>query len=284
MLIEHAAGDLLVARDECVLREHHAPLAIAGLGERDGDHAPAVEVGDRPHLHLQHQHVAGALEAVRRHLQHAEIALVGIDRGDDLLRLGRLDLVARPVKVENTCLLNAPVKIMSGLPPLVQIDCSTVLSSRLGESALRAVGAGAGAVGRGRVGGAAGRALRRVGLDPGEHRGGLAGGRVVAGVLRLVGAAENRLHVALELETLEHLLIGELVVAAGVIDGALGAGDAGDLVADLADVAEPHGRGDGVGRGVVAFELRVGVVGRGERLRLPFVIDGGRLLALARRS
>src|SRR5580698_2643302 len=34
---------------------------------------------------------------------------------------------ARPVKVENTCLLKPPTMIVSGLPPLFQIDCSTVL-------------------------------------------------------------------------------------------------------------------------------------------------------------
>src|SRR3954471_24486609 len=36
--------------------------------------------------------------------------------------------VARPVKVENTCLLKPPVKIVSGLPPLFQIFCSTDFS------------------------------------------------------------------------------------------------------------------------------------------------------------
>src|SRR5262249_61993868 len=36
--------------------------------------------------------------------------------------------VARPVKVENTCLLKAPVKIVSGLPPAVHAALSTVLS------------------------------------------------------------------------------------------------------------------------------------------------------------
>src|SRR6185312_11508144 len=34
--------------------------------------------------------------------------------------------VARPVKVENACLLNAPSMIVSGLPPLVQIEDKTV--------------------------------------------------------------------------------------------------------------------------------------------------------------
>src|SRR5262249_53884465 len=36
--------------------------------------------------------------------------------------------VARPVKVENTCLLKPPVMMVSGLPPLFQIDCRTFLS------------------------------------------------------------------------------------------------------------------------------------------------------------
>ena len=35
--------------------------------------------------------------------------------------------VARPVKLENACLLKPPTMIMSGLPPAFQIDCSTVL-------------------------------------------------------------------------------------------------------------------------------------------------------------
>ena len=107
---------------------------------------------------------------------------------------------------------------------------------------------------------------------------------VVAGDLGLVGADEDRLHVALELEALEHLLVGELVVAAGVLDRALGAGHARHLVRDLAEIAEPDRRGGRVGGGVVAFEHRVGGVDGGERLRLPFVIDGGRLFPLERRS
>src|SRR5262249_238681 len=152
------------------------------------------------------------------------------------------------------------------------------LQVRLGEGALRAVGAGAGAVCGRRIG--AGRAFRRVALDPGQHRGGLARGGVVAGHIGLVGADEDRLHVALELEALEHFLGGELVVAAGVLHRPLRAGDARHLVGDLADVAEPHRRRGGGGGGVVALELGVGGVGGGERLRLPFVIDGGRLLAL----
>jgi hypothetical protein len=68
----------------------------------------------------------------------------------------------------------------------------------------------------------------------------------------------------------------------GVLDRALGAGDAHHLVRDLAEVAEPDGGRDGDGDGVVALELGIGGIDRGERLRLPFVIDGGRLLALAR--
>src|SRR3569833_119741 len=34
--------------------------------------------------------------------------------------------VDRPVKVENTCLLKAPVRIVPGLPPLIQIEDSTL--------------------------------------------------------------------------------------------------------------------------------------------------------------
>jgi hypothetical protein len=50
----------------------------------------AVQIGDRPLVHLQHQHVAGALEAVRDDLELAEVRLVGVDRSHDLLRLGLL--------------------------------------------------------------------------------------------------------------------------------------------------------------------------------------------------
>jgi hypothetical protein len=58
-----------------------------------------------------------------------------------------------------------------------------------------------------------------------------------------------------------------------VIDNALGAGNAGRLARDLADVAETNGNGAGIGNDVVvAFELGVGS-SRGERLGLPFVVD-----------
>jgi hypothetical protein len=61
--------------------------------------------------------------------------------------------------------------------------------------------------------------------------------------------------------------------------GALGAAHAGDLVRDLADAAEPGRRGGSVLR-VVALEQGVAGVDEGERLRLPFMIRGGRLLPL----
>ena len=170
--------------------------------------------------------------------------------------------------------------ITSGLPPLVQMLWQHGFEPRLGEGDLRAVGAGARAVGRRRVRSASSRALRRVRLDPREHGSGLARSGVVAGRLGLVGAGKNGFHVALELEALEHLLVGELVVAAGMIDRALSAGDAGNLGGDLVDVAKAHRRRGGVGVRVVAFELRVGVVGGREGLGLPFVIHGGRLLTL----
>ncbi len=44
---------------------------------------------------------------------------------------------ARPVKVENTCLLKPPVMITSGLPPAFQTACSTVL--RLASVKMRCV-------------------------------------------------------------------------------------------------------------------------------------------------
>jgi hypothetical protein len=59
--------------------------------------------------------------------------------------------------------------------------------------------------------------------------------------------------------------------------GALGAAHAGDLVRDLADAAEPGRRGGSILR-VVALEQGVAGVDEGERLRLPFMIRGGRLL------
>ena len=89
--VEHAAGRLLVARDERVFRENPFALAVAGLGKRLREHAAAVEIGDSPHLHLQDQHVAAALEAVRHHRELAEVALVGIDRRDDLAARCLLD-------------------------------------------------------------------------------------------------------------------------------------------------------------------------------------------------
>ncbi len=139
--------------------------------------------------------------------------------------------------------------MVSGLPPLFQTDWRTLL----------------------RFASAAG-AFRRVRLGPGEHRGGHARDRGGARILGLVGADQDRLHVALELQALEHLLIRHLVVAAGMLDRLLGAGNLRHLARDLADVAEPHGRRRGIGRGVVAFELGVGGVCRRERLGLPFMI------------
>jgi hypothetical protein len=168
--------------------------------------------------------------------------------------------------------------IMSGLPPAFQIDCSTLL--RFASVNARWVPSVRVPVPSAAEGSEPVAPFRRIALDPGQHRSGLARGGVVAGHLGLVGADQDRLHVALELEALEHLLVGELVVAAGVLDRPLRAGDARHLVGDLADIAEPHRRRGGGGGGVVAFELGVGGVGGGERLRLPFVIDGGRLLAL----
>src|SRR5262245_21481735 len=60
-VVEHAAAGLFVPSDKRVFRQHLPALAVAGAGKRDRHHAPAVEVGDRPHLHLQHEHVARAL-------------------------------------------------------------------------------------------------------------------------------------------------------------------------------------------------------------------------------
>jgi hypothetical protein len=96
--------------------------------------------------------------------------------------------------------------------------------------------------------------------------------------LGLVGAGQDRLDVAAKLKTLEHLLIVELVLTAGGINGLLGAGDARSLARDLVLVAETNGHGRSIGVVVVvAFELGV----RGGRSRkglgLPFVVDVARL-------
>jgi hypothetical protein len=81
----------------------------------------------------------------------------------------------------------------------------------------------------------------------------------------------------IEFETLEHFLIGHFVVAAGVLNGLLSAGDARHLVRNLADVAETDGRGGGVGDGIVTFQHRVRGIDGGKGLGLPFVIDGSGL-------
>ena len=125
-------------------------------------------------------------------------------------------------------MLKAPVMIVSGLPPLVQIEDSTLFSrASVNASWLPSVRVPVPSAARDRR--RAGGALGGVGLDPGQDRGGLARRRVVAGNLGLVGADKDGLHIALELEALEHLLIGELVVAAGVFDRLLGAGDRATL-------------------------------------------------------
>src|SRR6266540_6650156 len=89
-VVEHAARGFLVAGYERVFRQHLPALAVAGASEWDRHHATAVEVGDRPHLHLQHEHVARALEAIGHDLEPAEVRLVDVDRGDDLLARGVL--------------------------------------------------------------------------------------------------------------------------------------------------------------------------------------------------
>src|SRR5262245_49446019 len=279
--VEHAAGGLLVPRHQCVFRQHLPALGIAGARERDGDHLAPVEIGDRPHLRLQHERVARAHEAVGHDLEHAEVAIVELHRGDDLLRLGVLGRRGAAGEGRERLLVEAADHDAVGLAARVPDRLQHALELVLLERALAAVGAGAGAVRRRRV--HARGALRRVGLDPGQHRGELARGRAFrARGLGLVGADQDRLHVALELEALEHFLVLELVVAAGVLDRTLGAGHADDLVRDLAEVAEPDGGRDRDGDSVVTFELGVSGIDRGERLCLPFVIDGGRLLALAR--
>ena len=62
-----------------------------------------------------------------------------------------------------------------------------------------------------------------------------------------------------------------------MLDRLLRAGDLRHLAGDLADVAEPNRRRGRVGDRVVAFELLVRAGGGGERLGLPFVVDGDRL-------
>jgi hypothetical protein len=82
-------------------------------------------VAERPHVHLQHEHVTGALEAVRDDLERAEVGLVDIDRRHDLRDFASSIGVERPVKVENCCLLKPPTMMVSGSPPLFHADCST---------------------------------------------------------------------------------------------------------------------------------------------------------------
>ena len=157
------------------------------------------------------------------------------------------------MKVENICLLKPPVMIVSGLPPLSPDRVQDGLQRLFGEDALRAVGSRAGAVGRRGIAGEPAVPLTVLDLIHDRIE---AVWRAVGGVARhlgLVDADENGLHVALELEALEHRLVGELVVAAGVLDRLLGAGNARDLIGDwqmlssrTVDVVEC--------RGVVAFE------------------------------
>ena len=229
--IEHAAGGLLVARHQRVLREHLATLGVTRACERNGDHAPAVEERDRPHLRLQHQDVARPHEAVGRDAEAAEIALVEVDRGHDLPGLGIFGGRGPAGEGREHLLVEAAGEDRVGLAAAVPDFLQHGFQLRLGEGALGAIGAGAGAIRRRRIGRAAGAALVGIGLDPGQDRCRLAGvRRSIAGGLGLVGADEDQFHVALELEALERLLVFEFVVAAGVLDRALRAGHARHLV------------------------------------------------------
>jgi hypothetical protein len=169
---------------------------------------------------------------------------------------------ARPVKVENTCLLKAPVMILFGLPPFVQMPPSTFLR-RFSVNGIRLVASVRVPVPSAAAGSAPAVPDEAEFLsvlvlihEMTDAEGAGNGGRT--GVLGLVGADQVEFHVALEFQALEHFLVGKLVVAAGVVDRLRGAGNLRDLVGNLADVAETHGRGRRTGLRVVAFKLRVG--------------------------
>src|ERR1700684_2568924 len=67
--VEHATRRFLVARDQRILGEDLPSVGVAGFRQRQRDHLPAVEIGHRPLVHFQNQHVAGPLETVGYHLE-----------------------------------------------------------------------------------------------------------------------------------------------------------------------------------------------------------------------
>src|SRR5262245_21743438 len=106
-VVEDAAGRLLVASLERVLADDRAGVCITSLG-----HCRRLEfaqIGDGPHIHLQDEHIALTLEAVRDVRLLAKVAIVEVHSSRDLLRLrilrwsrsaseGREDLLVEAVR------------------------------------------------------------------------------------------------------------------------------------------------------------------------------------------
>src|SRR6266478_8648940 len=64
-VVEHAAAGLFIAGHQRVFRQDLTPIRIAGFRQRDRNHVASVQIGYRPLVHFQNQHVARSLEAVR---------------------------------------------------------------------------------------------------------------------------------------------------------------------------------------------------------------------------
>src|SRR5262245_25885827 len=114
--------------------------------------------------------------------------------------------------------------MVSGLPPEFQIDCSTAF--RLASVKARCVPPVRVPVPSAADGSAPPAPFDVLVLIQERIEAVLRATASAAGDLDDVDADQERLHVALELEALEHLLVGEFVVAAGMLDRLLGAGDA----------------------------------------------------------
>src|SRR5262249_18431513 len=161
------------------------------------------------------------------------------------------------------CLLKPPTMIMSGLPPAFQIDCSTLL--RFASVKARCVPSVRVPVPSAAAGSEPPAPFDVLLLIQDSTEAGLRAVVSLPVTWRWWVRAGFASFARLGSEALGHLLVGGRSVAAGWPPRPLGAGDAGHLVGDLADIAEPHRRRGGGGGGVVAFELGVGGVGGGER-------------------
>src|SRR5215470_18258538 len=117
------------------------------------------------HISICSTSTSRALEAVGHDLEAAEVGLVYIDRGHDLLAVDVLDRRGTAGEARERLLVEAAdhdhVGLAAGVPDRLQHG----LEVRLGKRALRAVDPRAGAVGGRRIGTT--RAFRRIALDPG---------------------------------------------------------------------------------------------------------------------